>query len=532
MTASRKCCPGIACAALLWASTPAGAAVPEESLLDALLPEFREPASECAWQASHLANVDRVLSLHREELAGFSVAAGGAPLATSATGGVLRIVLETRQRGPATASVVLDPARSTSLERLKPGRRVDIRLVHTGGATRPLFCGRVASVVADSATGQLQFEAFVPRVGPELGRSVTYRDLRTVDILAQVANGVGLSLQVPGGFASPVLPTLARHRLADWPFMLDLARRDAMELVLTAGGTLPLSYGAFRPPPAPAVVQRQWQELTWIDIAARIAQAGGRTLDAGPYAAGPLPRIAVTQAEPNDDFLFDLARRHQASAYYAAGRVLLRADQAWRPDPARRTEPAILTTARQLATQVASRYGLPLRVGAIQDRQVQVVQRDETDAELLLRVLGDAGLRLSDRDGGLVLEQASVPGDVTDLLLQRIVVAGSASTQRSFQRVFADPRRQLLDPERLPLTEVRLDLGTMLQPTRLRITAPGESTTVAREFESALVRLGPAAAGSPYRRFLLDLARTYRPTLLHLYRTRRDGASQLAAIQP
>lgn len=532
MIATRESWPGIACAALLWASTSAGAATPEEALLDALLPEFREPASECAWQASHLGNADRVLSLYREELAGFTVSTEGAPLAASATGGVVRIVLETRQRGPATASVVLDQARSTSLERLQPGRRVAIRLVHSSGATRPLFCGRVASVVADSVTGQLQFEAFVPRVGPELRRSATYRDLSTIDILAQVTGGAGLSLQVPLGFSLPVRQQLARNSVADWPFMRDLAHRDAMELVLTSGGTLPLSHDAFRPPPAPALVQRAWQDLTWVDIAAWIAQEAGHKLDAGPYGAGTLPRIAVNQAESNEDFLFDLARRHQASAYYAGGRVLLRADQAWRPDPARRTEPAVVTTPRQLATQLASRYGLPLQVGSIQDRQVQVVQRDETDAELLLRVLGDAGLRLSIRHGGLVLEQASWPGDLADLLLQRIVVAGSGSTRRSFQRVFADPRKQLLDPERLPLTEVRLDLGTMLQPTRLGITVPGESTTIPRELESAIVRLAPVTAGSPYRRFLLDLARTYRPTLLHLYRTRRDGASQLAAIQP
>jgi hypothetical protein len=181
------------------------------------------------------------------------------------------------------------------------------------------------------------------------------------------------------------------------------------------------------------------------------------------------------------------------------------------------------------AKAVAVRQQLVLHLAATSTKPVVVRQRGSTDAEALLRVLGENRLRLVTKDGALVVAASVAPGEMTDLLLQRVTITGSTTVARSFTRQYADVRAQLLDPERLPGVQVTLGLGRsapLAKPASLPLADLG---LVARELEAALARLA-APGASMETRFLQRGAQSYRPSLLHLYRLRPDGTKALQAI--
>jgi hypothetical protein len=242
--------------------------------------------------------------------------------------------------------------------------------------------------------------------------------------------------------------------------------------------------------------------------------------------------VSLRQTLRSDDFLVDLAAAQQFSAWWAGDRLRLREDAVWVPDPAAQDAPATKLTLLALASTIAERHGLQLRAGPLPAAPVAVVRREETDAELLLRVLGTYGVHIEPRGSFLHLRAVRAPGDVTDLLTERIVIAGSKSAARRFERRHGDPRQQLLAPEGIATTEVLLDLGTALAPSTSPARPLADAGDIAVEFEAALGRLAARPPSTSQSRFLQDFARTYRPTVIHLHRLRPGGADALRAIAP
>jgi hypothetical protein len=516
----------LAIPALCGIAALARAAATEEGLLGALQGELSRPQLRCAWAAAHFDRADRTLSLYREELASLFVAIDGVRIADSATGGVLRMEFETRLFGPAAATVTVDTARSPAATKTAAGSILEIGFTDQRRGAHPLFCGVIAAIHDEAGARRAHLVALLPRAGREQWRSAEYTNLSTVDVLQRVAGDAGLPLEVQDSRTHPVQPLVARKAVADWPFMRQLAASPGLELLLRSDGTLLLTPGAFAPPAPPA--PRSWTDLTWVEIAARLAAESGRALDA--QLTGSYPRLALRQTTASDDFLVDLAVAQQASAWWTRDRLLLRADGAWSRNPAAQDAPTMTLTPLQLATLIARRNGLLLRAESLPASPVAVVRRQETDAGLLLRVLGTQGARLDSRSGVLYLRAAKAPGDVADLLARRIVIAGSANTARRFERRHGEPRAQILDPEGIATTEVLLDLGTALAPSASPATRLADASRIAVELEAALGRLAARPPAAPHSRFLQDFARTYRPTLIHLYRLRPDGADALRAI--
>lgn len=515
-------------ALLVAVSTSGGArAAPEDHLVGALRGGISRPQLRCEWVAGHFERADRTLSLYREELASLFLVLDGARIADSTRGGVLRIEFETRLFGPPTARVLLDAARAPAAAKIAAGGILEVGFTDRRRGAHPLFCGVVAAVNR-ADTGQAEIVALAPRAGQEQRRSARYTDLTVIDALQSVAADAGLTLEVQDTRSHPVRPLILRRSVADWPFLWSLARESGMDLVLRPDHGLLASVSAFVPPPPP--MPRTWTDMTWVEIAGQLAAESGRVLDA--QLTGSYPPVSLRQTLRNDDFLVDLAVAQQISAWWAGDRLRLREDAVWVPDPAAQDAPVTKLTLRQLATTIAERHGLRLRAGPLPAVPVAVARREETDAELLLRVLGTHGVHIETRGSFLHLRTARTPGDVTDLLTERIVIAGSKAAARRFERRHSDPREQLLAPENIATTAVLLDLGTALAPSTSPPRPLADAGRIAVEFEAALGRLAARPPSTSQSRFLQDFARTYRPTLIQLHRLRPGGADVLRAIAP
>jgi hypothetical protein len=513
---------------LLLATAGSACAAPEDSLLAGLAAEFREPQRRCEWLARDYDSITGRLSLYRHELASLVVSVDGTIFADSASGGLQRLTFESRLFGPPSAAAVLDLSRIRNPERLKPGRRVEIHLRPATGAERPLFCGHAVLVNLDSALQRADVVALTPRRGPELQGSATYSNMTDLDVLRGLAAQARLTLNVPRLNPLPVQTQVTRNREATWNFMRRLAARNALELVLGSDGALAVTSSSFATPPALAV--QTWTDLSWVEIVKRIASSLGRSTEA--LLTASYPRLRSQQGRADDDFLYTLVDAQSVSAWFAPGRVVLADDKAWFANPERRTVADVVMTPLQLLARVGPDHGLAVQIPPLTTRAATVTQQGATDAEVLLRELGTNQLRLSATAAGLTVQAAPAPGGVTDLLLERITITGSAATQHSISRRYTPVRELLLAPERMAVTEVVLNLGTAMPAVKPAALALADTGTVAGALDAAIARFAQTTGQTPERRFLQDLARLYRPTLIHLYRLQPDGLQRLSAMAP
>lgn len=509
--------------ALLLAAAAAQAA-PEDLLLAELSAEFREPQSRCESVAARFAQIPLELSLYREELAALVASVDGVTVGETANGAVQRVDFESRLWGPATATVIFD-ARVVVRDRLRPGRLVEIGFRDRAGRMHALFCGHLALLREDTTAQRIDLVAMMPRNGGEQTGSADFADMSCTDAMQGLAQSAGLGLEATVSASQPVLPLIQRRQESEWPFLRRLGRQCGLDVALKSGGTLQVGNRAV-PLPASAP-RRSWTDMTWVDVAQQIAAATGRATEAQLSAS--YATTSFTQTQSDDDFLARIAADARASAWYQPGKLRLAEDGAWLPNPAARQVADQQMTPIDFAKAVAGRQRLALHVAATSTKPVVVRQRGTTDAEALLRVLGENRLRLAAKDGALVVATAVAPGEVTDLLLQRVTITGSSFMARSFTRRHADVRAQLLDPERLPGVQVTLGLGSSVAQPKPAPLPFADAGVIARELEAALARLAAPGAGAEAR-FLQRVAQSYRPTLLYLYRLRPDGATALQAI--
>lgn len=440
---------------LLMAAAHAAWATPEDSLLAELSGEFRGPQLRCEWIAGRFDTIERRLSLYREELAAVQVQVDGIRVGDSMNGAVMLLAFESRLLGPASATITLDQRYAGSLDRLRAGRRIEISFTDRAGKSHPLFCGIVAIVRANPLTRRTDVVALIPRAGAELQQSALYQDQSCADVLTGLAQTAGLAIEVTDQRPRSTFPMIARKNLATWPFMRQAARQCRMDLALQTDGKLLVSESSFVPPPVPP--SRTWTDMTWVNVAASLAQAASRAADV--RLTGSYPRTNFRQTASDEDFLLEISTAAQASAWYTPGKLMIAEDGAWLRDSVQRPAP----------------------------------------------------------DG------------TTELLLKRVIVTGSGASPRSFSRRYADARAQALDLERVPTVEVALLLGRAMPVATLPAFPLASATRITAALESALVRLGSQSATAE-RRFLQDLARVYRPTLVHIYRLKADGEQILDAI--
>ncbi len=117
-----------------------------------------------------------------------------------------------------------------------------------------------------------------------------------------------------------------------------------------------------------------------------------------------------------------------------------------------------------------------------------------------------------------------------DELQSRITVLGSADGARSFRRLAADKNLRQGDPESIPVVQTTLLLGRAIraaEPPRFELA---DYAAIAAALDRAIVRLEQSAGQTAERRFLIGYARSYRPTLIHVYRRMPGGLQALDAI--
>ena len=315
---------------LLLVAADAARAAPEDELLAGLSGEFREPRLRCEWIAGQFDSVEQRLSLYREELAAIHVQADGARVGDSATGTVQLVAFESRLAGPASATIVLDTRRIGAPERLRVGRRIEVSFTDRAGKHHPLFCGPAALVRADAANGRTTVVALIPRAGNELQGSAQYENLGCPDVLASVAESVGLQFEAALQRPQNVYASMLRRDLATWPFMRQVARQCRMELVLQGDGRIAVTDSTFADPQQPAV-SRTWSNMSWVDVATQIAANLGRSADAQVTSAQT--QASFHQHKSDEEFLLDLAIAARASTWYTPGKLLLREDGVWSKGP-------------------------------------------------------------------------------------------------------------------------------------------------------------------------------------------------------
>lgn len=517
------------CLGLPDAAAVAAPAIPKAALIAEMQGEFQNPPVRCDWIARHFDGIDQLLSLYREDLASLYAAIDGARIADSATGVLQRAVFESRLIGPAGVTITIDLRQFKAQELLQASRQLEVGFVDARGAAHPLFCGFIALVQTDAGQQRADLVALIPRAGPELRASAQYQNKTELEVIKYLVQSAGIGLHIVDTQPRSTLSLITQENLATWPFLRSLAERLQMELVLQNGNEVVVTPGHFAPPPLPS--SRQWNDQTWAQIVKQIARAMGRELDI--QLTGVYPRLTVQQDIDDEEFLASLAAANQASAYWASGVLALREDRVWLPNKAARTAADALMTPLELTRKIANRYGMSVQWQGKNSDPVTVSQRSETDLEVLLRVLASNRLRLLGTDRVLYLQQSQAPGDVTDLLLRRVVVTGSTAVRkRSFGRSFADPYLQLQTPEQLATTEVMLDLGTAMPAVPAASFPLADASTVSVAFDAAIRRLSAQPSPTPSGRFLQDLARIYRPTLIHLHRLRANGVGALNAIAP
>lgn len=277
-----------------------------------------------------------------------------------------------------------------------------------------------------------------------------------------------------------------------------------------------------------------------VDTLVQLAEAAGLAIDV--YAQRERSTLArtVRKAEATWPFMQRLARQCRMDLVLKNdGRLALtESDFALPPSPATRTWAEMSWV--DIAAQLAANQGRVLDARLTGNYSPATLQQAVDDEAFLLEISVAARASAWYVPGKLVLAEDGVwsqlppaamlsPG-AGERLLKRVVVTGAAATQRSFTRRVTDTRLQSRDRERIADVEAVLLLGRAMPAATLPSFPLADAATIALALEGALNRLGAQAPDTAERRFLRDLARVYRPSLLHLFRLKADGARTLDAI--
>lgn len=117
-----------------------------------------------------------------------------------------------------------------------------------------------------------------------------------------------------------------------------------------------------------------------------------------------------------------------------------------------------------------------------------------------------------------------------DELQSRITVIGSADGARSFRRLRSDPALRQSDPERIPVMQTTLQVGRAMRVVETPRFDLADYAATATALERAITRLVQSPGITAEQRFLIGYARSYRPTLIHVYRRMPGGLQALDAI--
>ena len=277
-----------------------------------------------------------------------------------------------------------------------------------------------------------------------------------------------------------------------------------------------------------------------VDILVQLAEDTGLPIDV--YAQHERATLAntVRKAEAAWPFMQRIARQCRMDLVLKSdGRLALtESDFALPPTPVARTWTQMSWV--DIAAQIAANQGRELDARLTGSHAPTTLRQTVDDEAFLLEVSVAARASAWYLPGKLVLAEdgvwsqlppaALLPPGAGERLLKRVVVTGSTATQRSFTRRVTDARLQSRDPERTPAVETVLRLGRAMPAATLPSIPLADAATIANAFDGALNRLGAQAPDTAERRFLRDLARVYRPSLLHLFRLKADGARTLDAI--
>lgn len=327
----------------------AAGATPAEALLGPLLGEFTGPQLRCEWIGAHSAGADRTLSLYRDSLSRLEIRLDGAPLAATDTGALILAMLEQNREGTTGVSVELDARRLSRRFAPIPGNTLEVGLVDASGVQHPLFCGPVVATRSDTGSARVALAALQVTPGSALRRKRTFSDMKRVDVIEQVANEQGLSLEVVDDVSRPTFARLVQNGQADWTFLRALARADAMELTLTPDPRLSYRQSSFSPPPAP-VVSRLFSDMSWIEVIGVLAGELGLQLDIAEVETFPV--MSFSQQEPDLAFAHRLAVQHGRSVFLGPGMLRIRNDGMWLAPGLEATPAAfriLITAARQSA---------------------------------------------------------------------------------------------------------------------------------------------------------------------------------------
>ena len=376
--------------------------------------------------------------------------------------------------------------------------------------------------LAESSTGALQLLAFESRLlGPasvtmaiDPRRAVSPERLapgRRIEI--SFTDRAGKTHPLFCGFAALVRPDAAG------------VRTDVVALVPRAGAELQES----------ALYQNQ----TCVEVLKNVAQAEGLALEVTDLRVHSVSAVIARKNLATWPFMCQIARQCRMDLALRTGGKLLVAASSFVPSPAPPARTWSEMTWVEVAVSLAQGAGRAPDVRLTGSYARTNFRQDASDEDFLLDIsiaaqasawFTPGKLMIAD-DGAWLRDsvQRPVPDGKTDLLLKRVIVAGSGTSPRAFSRRYADARAQALDPERVPTVEATLLLGRAMPAAALPALPLASATQIATALEAALARLD-ARTSTAEGRFLRNFARHYRPTLQHLYRLRPDGTKFLDTI--
>ena len=325
-----------------------------EKLLGGIGLAVKTSHSRCETFFPQMERLDALHSVHRENIARYSVLVDGHEILQSGRDPLETIVYERWSGSPDRISIAAGYGKWRSRAKLVEGMPMEVYFVDKRGQHHPTFCGRLLRVDAGSSRSSIIYA--YSEQPDRLVRTVRrFQEMTDRNIIENVAAERGLPVDDQTTLTSPVR-SIVDQRVPDWVFLQQRATAAQLSLRLLDGRIL-LRNGT--PARGEPVYTRSYTDMTDADAAESLANDLGLSTETRLTATLPIQNSIRQRAEPNETFWHRLGARNAASVYLHGNTLMFVEGEGMRRAP--NVSPYAVRTRTRLTT--VPMVGLVERIG-------------------------------------------------------------------------------------------------------------------------------------------------------------------------
>jgi len=314
-----------------------------EKLLGGIGQAVKTSHSRCETFSPQMGRLDALHSVHRENIARYSVLVDGREILLSGRDPLETIIYERWSGSPDRIAIAAGYGKWISRTKLIEGVPMEVYFIDKQGKRHPTFCGRLLRVDVGSNRSTIIY-AYSEQPDP-LARSVRrFQEKSDPEIIQQVAGERGLPVDNQTTLPSPVR-SIVDQRVPDWSFLQQRATAAKFSMRLVDGRILLRNGSATRGEP---VYTRSYTDMTDADAAERLASDLHLITETRLTATLPVQSSIRQSSEPNETFWHRLGARNTASVYFRGNTLMFVEGEGMRREP--NISPYAVSTRPRLTT--------------------------------------------------------------------------------------------------------------------------------------------------------------------------------------